>query len=320
MYRSTIASLVLVLGGFAWGLACPTTVLAQEKAVDDTQTELKQDSEKQDSEKKAESAAAESEKTETEKAGSEKSGSEKAEPQKQDAATPALEKEAAKEKAEDTHAPAGRTDAAHTEAAHSDTTHGDAAHGAAGHAAGHGGHGHDTTDLSHQNAGAKIADPSEWKSDLAVSTLVVFLCLLALLTKFAWRPIMEGLQKREQGIAAQIEEAKRSAESAALQLRQYEARLAAATEEARGIVEQARRDAETAKDRILAEAQEVAKRERQRAIDDITAAKNGALQEMTQKSVDLAVSMAGKLIRKQLRPEDHSQLIREMVEQFPSRN
>jgi F-type H+-transporting ATPase subunit b len=184
---------------------------------------------------------------------------------------------------------------------------------------GHGGH-HDTTDLSHQNSTPGLTEPLDWRSDSAIATLLIFLCLLALLSKFAWRPVMDGLEAREQGIAAKIDEATRSAERAADQLRQYEARLAAATEEARGILDQARRDAETAKARIVAEAQEVAQRERQRAIDDIAVAKNVALQEMTQKSVDLAVSLAGRIIRKQLRPEDHAQLIREMVDQFPSRN
>jgi F-type H+-transporting ATPase subunit b len=222
-----------------------------------------------------------------------------------------------------------KTSAEEPAAKHAEATkHDDAAkHGAeatsaaaAAHGESHGAGHHDEHDLSHQNASRKIADPSEWKSDLAVSSLIVFLCLLALLSKFAWRPVMEGLQAREMGIAAKIDEAHRSAEMAAVQLRQYEARLAAATEEARGIVDQARRDAELAKERIVAEAQDVAKRERQRAIEDITAAKNVALQEMTQKSVDLAVSLAGRLIHKQLRPEDHAQLIREMVDQFPSRN
>jgi F-type H+-transporting ATPase subunit b len=155
---------------------------------------------------------------------------------------------------------------------------------------------------------------------LALASLVVFLCLLLLLSKFAWRPVMDGLEARERGIAANIEEAKRSAEMAAAQLRQYEAKLAAATEESREILNQARKDADAARERILAEAQMIAQRERQRAIDDIQSAKNAALQEMTQKSVDLAVSMAGKLVRRQLKAEDHSQLIREMMEQFPSRN
>ena len=184
------------------------------------------------------------------------------------------------------------------------------------HAGGH----HDPTDLSHQNSTPGLTSPIDWRSDSAVATLLIFLCLLALLLKFAWGPIMEGLEARERSIASSIEEAKRSAEKAAEQLRQYELKLAAATDEARGILDQARKDAESVKDRIVAEAQQAASRERQKAVADINSAKNVALQEMTQKSVDLAVALAGRLIRKQLRPEDHAQLIREMVEQFPSRN
>ncbi len=106
-----------------------------------------------------------------------------------------------------------------------------------------------------------------------------------------------GLEKREQAIADKIDEAQRSAEQAAKQLQQYEAKLAAATEEAREIVAGAKRDAESAKDRIVAEAQEAAERERQRAVEDITAAKNVAIQDITERSVDLAVSMAGQLMR-----------------------
>lgn len=194
--------------------------------------------------------------------------------------------------------------------------HGTPAHGEDAHGGGH----HDTTDLGHQNSGPDLEDPSQWKSDLAICTFLVFLCLLALLSKFAWQPIMDGLATRERAIAANIEEAKRGAERAAEQLRQYEAKLAAAAEEAREIVAQARRDADAARERILAEAQDASQRERQRAIDDINAAKTVALQEMTQKSVDLAVTLAGRMIQKQLRPEDHAQLIRETLNQFPSRN
>ena len=62
---------------------------------------------------------------------------------------------------------------------------------------------------------------------------------------------MEGLEARERGIAANIEEAKRSAEMAAAQLRQYEAKLAAATEESREILNQARKDAEAAREQDL---------------------------------------------------------------------
>jgi F-type H+-transporting ATPase subunit b len=195
-------------------------------------------------------------------------------------------------------------------------------HVAAGHAAHGGGHDahHDPTDLSHLNAGPQLNDPSQFRSDLAIWTFVVFFCLLLILGKFAWGPVMSGLDQREESIAAMIEEAKQGQEKAAEQLKQYEAKLAAAGEEARELVAQARKDAESAKDRIVAEAQAAADRQRQRAIEDIRVAKNVALQEMTEKSVDLAVSLAGRIVRQQLKAEDHSQLIREAMDQLPSRN
>lgn len=232
---------------------------------------------------------------------------------------------AAKAEAESAHAgDAAKKDDAHaTDAAKKDephatgaASHATAEHGGA-HGDAHGGHG-DPHDLSHQNAGPQLEDPSQWKSDLALASFVVFLCLLLLLSKFAWRPVMEGLEKRERAIAENIEEARRSAEKAAIQLRQYEAKLAAATEEAREILNQARKDADAARERIVSEAQSAAQRERQRAVEDIAAAKNAALAEMTQKSVDLAVTMAGRLVRRQLNAEDHAKLIREGLEQLPT--
>lgn len=187
------------------------------------------------------------------------------------------------------------------------------------HSGDEGGH-HDSTDLSHLNAGLQLNDPSQFRSDLAIWTFVVFLCLLLILGKFAWGPVMNGLDQREQSIATMIDEAKQGQEKAAEQLKQYEARLAVAGEEARELVAQARKDAEAAKDRILAEAQEAADRQRQRAVEDIQVAKNIALQEITETSVDLAVNLAGRIVRQQLRAEDHSQLIREAMDQLPSRN
>src|SRR5215470_6406478 len=43
----------------------------------------------------------------------------------------------------------------------------------------------------------------------AVWSIVVFVLLLALLRKFAWKPILEGLQQREKFIHDSIEAAKR---------------------------------------------------------------------------------------------------------------
>jgi F-type H+-transporting ATPase subunit b len=211
------------------------------------------------------------------------------------------------------------TDAGHQEPAHQETGGGEAGHAADSHSSGPDAH-HDPFDLSHNDATASLEDPKEFRSDLAIWTFVVFLCLLGLLLKFAWGPIMAGLEKREQSIATMIDGAKQRNEEAAEQLRQYQARLAAAGEEAQKVLLQAQREAESNKEQIIAEAQSAARRERDRAVADIESAKSAALEDITQRSVDLAVLMAGRIVQRQLEPEDQAQLIRDALEQLPSQN
>jgi F-type H+-transporting ATPase subunit b len=194
-------------------------------------------------------------------------------------------------------------------------------HGAAGeHGAGDAGHEHDDTDLGHGNATAALNSPADARFDLAIYTFIVFLILLAILYKFAWGPIARALDQREETIARQIEEARQGAERATQSLKEYEARLGVATEEARQIVSQARKDAEVAKDRIVAEAREAAHKERDRAVAEIVSAKNQALQEIAQKSVATAVSLAGKIIHREVKPQDHEALIGDALNQFTKLN
>lgn len=188
------------------------------------------------------------------------------------------------------------------------------------HAPAHSAAHHDDTDLGHGNATAALHQPQEWRYDLSLFTFVVFLLLLAILTKFAWGPIATALERREETIARQIEEARLASEKGALLLREYDARLTAATDEARQIVSGARKDAELAKDRIVAEAREGAQKERERAVAEIGVAKNQALDEIAQRSVQTAVSLASQIIRREVRPQEHEALIGEAMNKFSNVN
>jgi F-type H+-transporting ATPase subunit b len=223
------------------------------------------------------------------------------------------EKSAAKDAA---HAPAAAhaPDAGHAEKAGKQ----DAAHGEAGHAAA--GHGHDETDLGHGNATAAMTNPADLKFDLSIYTFLVFLILLAVLYKFAWGPIATALEQREETIARQIADAKLASDRAAQQLKEYEARLAKATDEARQIVAHARKDAEVAKDKIVAEARDAAQKERDRAVADITVAKNQALDQIAQKSVQTAVALASNIIRREVKPQEHEALIGDAIKEFSKLN
>ena len=90
--------------------------------------------------------------------------------------------------------------------------------------------------------------------------------------------------------------------------------------EAQSVIAQARRDATAAGEQLISDAHEDANRERQRALADIETAKNAAVQEIADQSAKLAFTLARKLIHKELKPEDHTALIRESLEQFPSEN
>ena len=188
--------------------------------------------------------------------------------------------------------------------------------------AGASGHGHQP-EIGH-NAPAGIAQkdfesPAWFQTDLAVWSFAVFLALLALLTKFAWKPIMQGLKEREEGIARQIAETKASNEEAKRMLASYERRLAEASEEVRGMLEEARRDADATRQAIVAEARKAAEEERARATHEIHLAKDDALSQIAEKAGQLAIDVAGKFLREKLGQDDQSRLVRESVASLSSR-
>jgi F-type H+-transporting ATPase subunit b len=168
------------------------------------------------------------------------------------------------------------------------------------------------------NPGPTVEDPSEFKSDLALWTFVVFLLLLAVLWKFAWGPIEAALEKREQIIHEHLAAAERSHEEAKAMLAEYERKLASAADEVRAMLEEARRDAEHTKQQILVEAKAGADAERARALRDVEAATDAALKQIGERGANLAVELAGKIVGAKLSAADHSRLISEAVTKFPT--
>jgi F-type H+-transporting ATPase subunit b len=152
--------------------------------------------------------------------------------------------------------------------------------------------------------------------DMALWTGVVFVVVLLILWKMAWRPIADGLTKRERQIADQIAQAERSNEEARRLLAEYEQKLADSRDEVRGIVEQGRRDAERLGHELIDKAKGEATAERDRAVQQIEAATAGALKELAERSATLAVDLAGKIVGSRLNPKDHTRLIEEAVAGF----
>lgn len=177
----------------------------------------------------------------------------------------------------------------------------------------HGQHDH----IGHANAGPNLEKPEEFKSDLALFTLVVFLLLLGVLWKFAWGPISQALDKREHTVAEHLAAAERTQQEARQLLADYEQKLAGAAGQVSEMLAEARRDADATRQQIVAEAQSAAAAERARALHEIDTATGAALQQLAERSASLAVDLAGKFVRAKITPEEHARLVQDAVGRFP---
>lgn len=190
------------------------------------------------------------------------------------------------------------------------------------HSAKHDGHATEAHGEHHSEIGANppagvtkeaFESPAEFRSDLAIWSFAVFLLLMCLLTAVAWKPIMQGLDKREQGIADMIAATQASHEDAKKLLASYERRLAEASEEVKSLLDDARRDADGMRQTIVAEARQAAEEEKNRARQEISMAKDDAIAQLAEKAGDLAVGVAEKFLREKITAEDQARLIRESV-------
>lgn len=122
--------------------------------------------------------------------------------------------------------------------------------------------------------------PIGFQRDLALWSLIVFVLFLFVLKKFAWTPMIEGLDKREAGILKAIADAEDNRRKAQALLAEYDQRLKAAERTVQEMVAEARRDAERTSQDLIAGAQREVGAIRDRAKEDIRQAKNTALSEV----------------------------------------
>jgi F-type H+-transporting ATPase subunit b len=154
----------------------------------------------------------------------------------------------------------------------------------------------------------------------AVTTLVVFALLLAVLGKYAWGPIASGLKAREDKIRQDIRNAEEARARAEATLGEYNQKLAAAENEVRQIMAKASADAERLATSFRMQAQQEAEEIKERAQRDIEASKNQALSEIYEKAAELSTSIAEKILRRNINVEDQRDLVNESLRQLQEVN
>ena len=155
--------------------------------------------------------------------------------------------------------------------------------------------------------------PLDFKADLALWSLVVFLIFMFVLKKFAWKPLAEGLDAREQRIRSDIDSAEAARVKAEQMLADHEAKLAGVQEEVKEILAEARRDAEHTKNEIMAVAQGEAEATRDRALGDIERARDQALKDLFDQVATQVTSATEHVLGRSLDASDQQRLIAEAL-------
>lgn len=169
------------------------------------------------------------------------------------------------------------------------------------------------------HAGAEAQpDILQPEPSLAIWTLIVFLVLLFVLYRFAWGPLSKALHQREEHMEHVLLDAERARNESERLLGEHRKQMAATADEVRALIEEARRDAQATADEIIRKAQAEAEASRDRAQREIGLARDQALVEIWSKTADLAVSVAGRVLARELNESDHRRLIATATGELPA--
>jgi F-type H+-transporting ATPase subunit b len=151
---------------------------------------------------------------------------------------------------------------------------------------------------------------------LYIWTIATFLILVALLGRFAWRPLLDALDRREESIRKSLDEARQARQEMERVRAESGQILAAARVEADAIISRTRADAARVGEELKQKARADAENILRNAERQIAAETSRALQTIRHEAADLSVAIASKIIRRNLTREDNERLIAETFKEI----
>ena len=151
---------------------------------------------------------------------------------------------------------------------------------------------------------------------LYIWTILTFLVLLALLARFAWRPLLAALEARQESIRKSLDDARAAKQELERLNAESQKILAQARAEADAILSATRSDANRFRDELKQKAQAEAAgivKNAERQIEQETAR---ALQQIRTEAVDISVAIASKLLQRSVSRADNERLIEETFKQI----
>ena len=183
-------------------------------------------------------------------------------------------------------------------------------------------HNHDHAAAANHDAGHEGGDagPLSGKTneilDLAIWTVVVFLILAFLLSKFAWKPMLAALTQREANIRGALEEAERARDEAQSIRLSLKKQMDDANLQVRAIIEEGKKSAQVVADDLMVKAKADISTERDRLHREIQVATDQALQTLWAHTAELATQVSAKALGRSLDGDGHRRLIDDALKEL----
>jgi len=178
--------------------------------------------------------------------------------------------------------------------------------------------GHEAAAASHAAEGEGKSNPMEPQPALAIWTVVVFLGLFWVLRRYAWKPLAEALHQREEHLEHTLLQTEKVRNESEQLLAEHRRLMAQADERVKSIFDNARKEAQASGEEIIKSARAEAEAARDRAQREIVAARDQALAEIWSQTANIAVSVAGRVLSKQLGEDEHRRLLELAINELPA--
>ena len=148
-----------------------------------------------------------------------------------------------------------------------------------------------------------------------VLEVVAFLVMLGILWRWVYPPIAAAAERRQKVIADQLAEAEKRNKDAAQALQDAQKKLDEARAQAQEVIAGAARSGDQLREELKARGEEEAKRQVEKAVKEIEAARQQAVESVRSQVADLVIQVTQKVAGEAIDAEGHRKLIEKAIEE-----
>jgi F-type H+-transporting ATPase subunit b len=148
-------------------------------------------------------------------------------------------------------------------------------------------------------------------------TLIIFVVLLVVLSRFAFKPLTAAVEAREKHLEEMIQSAKADRDEAARLLAEQQKALDASRADAQRVVAESRITAEKLRNDMMEQTKQQQRELLDRARGEIDNERKRAITDLRREAVDLALAGASKLVERNLDDQTNRNLVESFLASAP---